>query len=121
MKYNFDTTPDHKTNASFRWGMADMPSDVIGMGTADLDYYCAPCIRETLLPIAEENCYNYRQHTDAYYDAVYDCLGSETEEMYERGYDLIDVAEQEKCEKYLSEKANLLERLCMERGIKLWE
>lgn len=54
MKYNFDTTPDHKTNASFRWGMADMPSDVIGMGTADLDYYCAPCIRETLLPIAEE-------------------------------------------------------------------
>ena len=61
MKYNFDTTPDHKTNASFRWGMADMPSDVIGMGTADLDYYCAPCIRETLLPIAEENCYNYRQ------------------------------------------------------------
>lgn len=48
MKYNFDTTPDHKTNASFRWGMADMPSDVIGMGTADLDYYCAPCIRETL-------------------------------------------------------------------------
>ena len=53
MKYNFDTTPDHKTNASFRWGMADMPSDVIGMGTADLDYCCAPCIRETLLPIAE--------------------------------------------------------------------
>ena len=58
---------------------------------------------------------------DAYYDAVYDCLGSEIEEMYERGYDLIDIAEQEKCEKYLSEKANLLERLCMERGIKLWE
>lgn len=58
---------------------------------------------------------------DAYYDAVYDCLGSETEEMYERGYDSTDIAEQEKCEKYLSEKANLLERLCMERGIKLWE
>lgn len=58
---------------------------------------------------------------DAYYDAVYDCLGSETEEMYERGYDLIDIAEQEKCEKYLSEKADVLERLCMERGIKLWE
>ena len=58
---------------------------------------------------------------DAYYDAVYDCLGSETEEMYERGYDLIDISEQEKCEKYLSEKANLLERLCIERGIKLWE
>ena len=57
---------------------------------------------------------------DAYYDAVYDCLGSETEEMYERGYDLIDIAEQEKCEKYLSEKANVLEKLCERRGIKLW-
>lgn len=58
---------------------------------------------------------------DAYYDAVYDCLGSKTEKMYELGYDPIDIAEQEKCEKYLSEKADVLEELCMERGIKLWE
>ena len=70
MKYNFDTTPDHRKNDSYRWGMPDMPADVIGMGTADLDYFCAPCIRDALVPIAEENCYNYRQHTDAYYDAV---------------------------------------------------
>ncbi|MBR2806334.1 MAG: aminotransferase class I/II-fold pyridoxal phosphate-dependent enzyme [Oscillospiraceae bacterium] len=70
MKYNFDTTPDHRHNASYRWGMSDMPEDVIGMGTADLDFYCAPCIREALVPIAEDNCYNYRQHTDEYYDAV---------------------------------------------------
>lgn len=58
---------------------------------------------------------------DAYYEAVYDCLGSETEEMYERGYDPIDIAEQEKCEKYLGEKANVFEELCERRGIKLWE
>lgn len=58
---------------------------------------------------------------DAYYDAVYDYLGSETEEMYELGYDPIDIAEQEKCEKYLSEKADVLEELCERRGIKLWE
>lgn len=70
MKYNFDTTPDHRKNGSYRWGMPDMPDDVIGMGTADLDYECAPCVREALLPIAYENCYNYRQHPDAYYDAV---------------------------------------------------
>lgn len=56
-----------------------------------------------------------------YYDAVGDCLGSETEEMYERGYDSVDIAEQERYEKYLGEKAAILERLCMERGIKLWE
>ena len=58
---------------------------------------------------------------DAYYDAVYGCLGSEAEEMYERGYDSVDIAEQERYKKYLGEKAAILERLCMERGIKLWE
>lgn len=58
---------------------------------------------------------------DAYYDAVYGCLGSKTEKMYELGYDPIDIAEQEKCEKYLSEQADVLEELCERRGIKLWE
>lgn len=58
---------------------------------------------------------------DVYYDAVYDCLGSKAEKMYERGYDPIDIAEQEKYEKYLCEKANVLEDLCERRGIKLWE
>lgn len=80
MKYNFDTTLDHRKNGSYRWGMADMPEDVIGMGTADLDYTCAPCIRDALLPIAEENCYNYRQHSDEYYNAVID--------FYHRNYNL---------------------------------
>lgn len=41
--------------------------------------------------------------------------------MYERGYDPVDIVEQEKYEKYLSEKANVLEELCERRGIKLWE
>lgn len=55
---------------------------------------------------------------DAYYDSVDDCLGSEAKEMHERGYDPIDITEQEK---YLREKAEVLEKLCEERGIKLWE
>jgi hypothetical protein len=58
---------------------------------------------------------------DAYYDAVDDCLGSEAEKMYERGYDSVDIAEQERYEKYLDEKAAILERLCIEREIRLWE
>lgn len=41
--------------------------------------------------------------------------------MYELGYDPIDIAEQERYEKYLSEKADVLEELCERRGIKLWE
>ena len=57
----------------------------------------------------------------AYYDAVYDSLGSQTEEMYERGYDIRDIEEREKHEKYLGEKSSVLGMLCEERGIKLWE
>ena len=56
-----------------------------------------------------------------YYDAVFDCLGSQAEEMYERGWDMVDIREREKYEKWLGEKSDLLEKLCEERGIKLWE
>lgn len=56
-----------------------------------------------------------------YYDAVYDSLGSDTERMYELGYDMVDILEREKHEKYLGEKSHILESLCEERGIKLWE
>ena len=56
-----------------------------------------------------------------YYLAVFDTLGSEAEEMYERGYDSADIREREKFEKWLGQRADLLEMLCEERGIKLWE
>ena len=56
-----------------------------------------------------------------YYDAVFDTLGSQAEEMYERGWDMQDVIEREKYEKYLGQRADLLESLCYGRGIKLWE
>lgn len=56
-----------------------------------------------------------------YYDAVFDTLGSQAEAMYEQGWDMQDVIEREKYEKWLSQKADLLEMLCYERGIKLWE
>jgi len=57
----------------------------------------------------------------AYYDAIYDCLGSVTEEMYELGYDIQDIKEQEDYEKFLRDKADLLENECSKRNIKLWE
>lgn len=56
-----------------------------------------------------------------YYDAVYDSLGSQTEAMYEFGYDIQDIIEREEYEDYLDQKSDLLGRLCEERGIKLWE
>lgn len=56
-----------------------------------------------------------------YYDAVFDALGSQTEEMYERGYDIADIREREKHERWLSRRSDMLENICSERGIKLWE
>lgn len=58
---------------------------------------------------------------DEYYKAVYSSLGSLVEDMYELGYDIRDIEEREKHEKYLSEKADILCALCEERSIKLWE
>jgi hypothetical protein len=56
-----------------------------------------------------------------YYDSVWDTIGSEAELMYELGWDMQDILEREKYEKWLGEKSDLLEKLCEERGIKLWE
>ena len=56
-----------------------------------------------------------------YYQASWDTLGSQAEAMYEQGWDMQDVIECEKYEKWLGQKADLLEMLCYERGIKLWE
>ena len=54
-----------------------------------------------------------------YYDAVFDTLGSQAEEMYERGWNMQDVIERNEYEKWLDQKCDLLERLCCERGIEL--
>ena len=56
-----------------------------------------------------------------YYRAVWDTLGSQAEKMYERGWDMQDIIERERFEKWLGLKADLLELLCYERGIKLWD
>ena len=58
---------------------------------------------------------------EEYYRTSCDTLGSQAEEMYERGRDMQDVIEREKYEKWMCQKADLLEQLCYERGIKLWE
>lgn len=71
-----------------------------------------------------------KKHTDTltdeelkkeYYDAVFKTLGSQAEEMYERGYDIADIREREKHERWLLRRSDMLEMICSERGIKLWE
>lgn len=56
-----------------------------------------------------------------YYDCVYSSLGSDTERMYELGYDIRDILEREKHEKFLLQKCSLLRELCDKRDITLWE
>lgn len=54
-----------------------------------------------------------------YNDAVIKTLVCESEEMYERGYDIQDIIECEKLEKYLCEEVDILQKICCERGIDL--
>ena len=68
--YNFDTVQDLRSKGSIKWQQLEGRSDVIGMGTADLDFTCAPCIKEALRPVWESNIYNYQFKPDAYFEAV---------------------------------------------------
>lgn len=70
MKYYFDKTLDHRTNHSYRWTQPEGRDDIIGMGTADMDFECPPCIREAALQITNENTFNYRAKTNHYYDSL---------------------------------------------------
>lgn len=40
--------------------------------------------------------------------------------MYDMGYDVSDIIEQQNYERFVREKIDLLEQLCVERGITLW-
>ena len=55
---------------------------------------------------------------DEYYNVIYQILGSPCGEIYEIGRDISDIFEYEK---ELSKHADMLEYICAERGIKLWE
>ncbi len=56
-----------------------------------------------------------------YYNCVFSSLGSQTDKMYELGYDLVSIKEREQFEKFLGQKADLLEDLCEKRNIELWK
>ena len=58
---------------------------------------------------------------EEYYDAVFETLVSQAEEMYEQGWDMQDIIEREEYEKHLGQIADRLESLCDGRGIKLWD
>lgn len=61
------------------------------------------------------------QLKEEYYDTMFKTLGSQAEEMYDRGYDIADIRERERHERWLSRQSDMLEQICRERGITLWE
>ena len=72
--------------------------------------------KNTLIKMAES--LSDKDLEAAYYDAVYDSLGSQADRMVELDY---DVRERRAYEKYLGEKADVLESVCTTRGIELWQ
>lgn len=59
---------------------------------------------------------------DEYYNVIYQILGSPGEEIYEKIYETgLDISDIFEYEKELSKHADMLEYICAERGIKLWE
>lgn len=53
-------------------------------------------------------------------DGIFNATGGaceDAEEMYERGYDIADILEREKYEKWLSRRSNMLEMICSEREL----
>ena len=61
------------------------------------------------------------QLENEYYNHVYKSLGTRTEKMYDLGYDMADIKEQEEYEKEIEEISDILEYVCEKRGIKLWQ
>ncbi|HIY01092.1 MAG TPA: aminotransferase class I/II-fold pyridoxal phosphate-dependent enzyme [Candidatus Blautia faecipullorum] len=68
--YIFNNTLDHRYNNSYRWEQPEGRDDILGMGTADLDYFCAPCIRDATKIVSDENTFNYRKKPAKYYEAI---------------------------------------------------
>ena len=83
MKFNFDKIVDRRGTFS-KWDMRALllldgsttrfDDDSIPLFTADMDFECAPCIKEAILKVAEHNVYGYTLLEDSnkkpYMDAV---------------------------------------------------
>ena len=56
-----------------------------------------------------------------YNDLVFSSLGSQSEDMYDLGYDISDILERISYEKYLIEKCDIVEDLLHDRGLEPWK
>lgn len=70
---NFDKLIDRNGTGACKW---DRRTDeekrlgIVPMSVADMEFECAPCIREAVVKAAESGIYGYTDPEDTYYDAV---------------------------------------------------
>lgn len=62
---------------------------------------------------------NDKELLERYFEIEFSTLGTQTDQMYDLGYDLVDIREQARYEEYLGLKLDLYEEVCRKRGIKL--
>lgn len=78
MNYDFDNIIDRKLGKCRKWDNSILKNkfgvneDAIPMDLADLDFECAPAIKQALIDRASLGDYGYSYCYDAYYDAVID-------------------------------------------------
>ena len=66
MKYNFDSVIDRKNTNSLKWDLFD---DEYPMWVADMDFYAAPLIYESVNRKAKHGVYAYSFVNDAVFDS----------------------------------------------------
>lgn len=73
------------------------------------------------LIIKECNSMNDDQLIDYYHEILLRTLGSQVEDMYNLGYDMVDVEERISYEKYLIEELDIIEGLLKQRNLDPWK
>lgn len=69
MTYNFDEKVPLSGTGSIKWDEFKDP-EIIGMGTADLDFAIAPNISEALIETAKQPSFNYKYRSDAFFNSI---------------------------------------------------
>ncbi len=76
MKYNFDKVLNRKEGNCRKWSnhvikeKFGLNEDAIPMDLADIDFECAPAIKESILKRASVGDYSYTFIGDDFYDAI---------------------------------------------------
>ncbi|NLK28860.1 MAG: pyridoxal phosphate-dependent aminotransferase [Clostridiales bacterium] len=74
MKYNFDEIIDRKGTNSIKYDFMierGMPSDILPLWVADMDFKTAPVITEAIIKAAKHGIYGYSESKKDYFQAVY--------------------------------------------------